>query len=242
MLRASVSRLACKATNGGITALVPFYVGSIVKSVSGTIPKSDLLALTEKGSPSLTLVEVVATGAGAPGLGTSLVTASIGGRPGLVDRKTVAYNDLPDSIAFIVGAGIGDSAGVSSADKNGGFSEVAGIVHAAGGRQVWAPLDPKDRPTGPGQGSYQRPDDSTLRRGGHSNDSIPEIRLTGTTGNGRNATTPFQHGTGGASNSQHGYVGGWPGGGGGKGGGSGYRGGASGGGSVVYHVYELRRP
>lgn len=238
MLRASAARLACRATNGGVQALVPVYVGSIVKSVSGTIQKEDLLALTEKGSPSLALVECVGTGGGASG-GVSYADVIVyGGNPGLVSRATVAYQDLPDTIAFTIGAG-GIYSASTPAAGNGGTTLIAGILSAAGGQRSGAPLVPHDRPSGPGQGApgaYSAA--AALKVGGNSNDSDPSIRLTGTSGNGRNAVTPFQHGTGGGVNPRKG---GWPGGGGGRNTGGGGSGGPGGGGSVVFHVYELRR-
>ena len=218
------------------------YFGSSIQSVSGSIPKADLLAFVPEGvDPSLVVVDCEAVGGGAGGIATGISgTASNGGAPGKVEVLRVAYEDLPEKVSFFIGAG-GPSG--TTYGREGGETRIAGIVTA--GTSGWDSVTPKDRPTGPGAGSQDYTNTSELRRGGHSNASIPSLMLEGgsgasntTPGHGRDATTPFQHGSGGSAvgGSTPGGNGGWPGGGGGRGHPF-YGGGAGGGGVVRFHVY-----
>lgn len=231
----------CTVTPGQPVEMVRVYKGSIVKDASGSFPKSDLLAISGT-TGALTEVECEAVGGGASGVGTTVTTPSSGGTPGKVAMETVLYADLPDTIQFTVGAG-GTNATTSS--QPGGATEINGIVTAAASGTAIA--SPKDRPIGPGQGGTIASEDPEVRRGGRSNASIPELMLEGgisasvsAIGNGLDATTPFQHGSGGAAASVNGQSsrGGWPGGGGGRGWAGGpYRGGLGGAGAARFHVY-----
>lgn len=232
----------CTVTPGQPVELVRVYKGSIVMSTSGSFPKTDFLSVSGV-SASNTEVDCEAVGGGASGYSTTSGTfASQGGTPGKVSVAQKTYAELPSTIEYTVGAG--GAVRTTSGVNVGGATAISGIVSADGGDTV--SLNPNDRPTGPGQGGRVWTDDDTAR-GGKSNASIPELTLNGgeMSGDreGQSATTPFQHGSGGAAWGGGGYRphGGWPGGGGGKG--YGAQGSGSGGaGAARFHVYAWEIP
>jgi len=212
------------------------YKGSIVQATSGSISKTDLLSIAGDVAISSVEVDCEAVGGGGGGWSGS-GNVGKGGAPGKVAVATVPYALLPDVIDFMVAAG-------GTHSSAGGSTDIVGIVTAAVSGSNATFVSPKDRPTGPGAGAAVYLGDGEAKRGGASNDSIPELRMAGGTGavgrpssNGKDATTPFQHGSAGGSHVQHGGYGGWPGGGGGHGGGSGYFGGKGGAGAARFHVY-----
>ena len=253
MIRASIARLGLSfspvSTTGAVTPpvdLVRVYKGSIVKSSSGNFPKTDLLSLSGT-TTALTEIDCEAVGGGASGR-YSLNDASDGGTPGIVATVSVAYADLPDTIEFTIGAG---GPIVTGSVASGGATSIIGIVSVP--VSGTAALSPKDRPSGPGQGATTWTNKVASNNGGKSNASYPDLVLDGGIGsgdvgtnpvNGKNAVTPFQHGSGGAScnvQSPSGN-GGWPGGGGSKGYNlPGYSGrvGSGGAGAARFHVYAL---
>lgn len=224
---------------------VRVYKGSLVYSASGSVAKSDILAQSflSGATPSALEVEFEAVGAGASGSYQS-TDGQYGGRPGAVSKATRAWAEVPSTVTYTVGAG---------GTGDGGASSVSGIVSAAGGVRLVSPLSPKDRPTGPGQGSsYPRGDDEA-KRGGKANAADSALAVDGGTGgatsrpstNGHDAATPFQHGGGAAAvngAATGAGIGGWPGGGGGSysvAGGTNPRGGH---GAVRLHVYAWEIP
>lgn len=242
-------------TPGAAAEPVRVYKGSLVYSTSGSVTKEAIAAESFMSGVNLAAseIEFEAIGGGQSGGGTSAACATSGGLPGLVAKAVRAWADVPSTVTYTVGAG---GFRASNAVANGGTSSVSGIVSAAGGSSgTW---DPKDRAVGPGAGArcwYTNPGNEGYsaeeQRGGRSNDADPALRLnggtpagSGSTTNGLNAQTPFQHGSGGASFSggaTPGGLGGWPGGGGGKGGFNNTYG-HGGGGAVRLHIYAWEVP
>jgi hypothetical protein len=203
---------SCVVTPGQALEPVRVYKGSLVYAASGSVDKSAILAesFMTGVDPDAVEIDFEAVGAG----GAGVYGGGKGGRPGAVAVVTRAWADVPATVAYTVGAGgLGD----------GGSTVITGLATAAGGIRLATALSPKDRPTGPGQGSANPTGDNEAKRGGKANASIPELTVLGGTGGatgssaaGHDATTPFEHGGGGAAYAQayNAGIGGWPGGGG----------------------------
>lgn len=187
------------------------YKGSRVNASSGTWTKASALSEAFLSGVPVEDIVVVVEGVGAGGgqnkTNGYAFSAARGGMPGSVATAQVPFADLPGSVTFTVGASV-------STQHVGGSTVVSGILTALGAEAVW--IGPADRAVGPGAGSKVEAGEV----GGASNASIPELRLSGGTPHafnpsviaGRDATTPFQHGSGGASGVAGG-AGGFPGGG-----------------------------
>jgi len=203
---------------------VRVYKRSLVYYSSGSVTKASIAALPELDGVDLESVELVfeAIGGGQKGVETSseFTAQAYGGVPGEVKRATRTWDAVPSTISYTVGAG-GQSSGGTGV--GGGNSSIGDIVSALGGAQTHnTTWHPKDRSDGPGAGG-RRSDTEEDRRGGNANAGT-DLELLGGSGAtdgdpaGKNATSPFQYGSGGAvSNAQGRGHGGRPGGGGGRG-------------------------